>query len=268
MLKFIAIPGLAGGREGGGAGLNSIYRKIEEITLIENVCRPAGLESFYFSNITRPWSYNKNENRRLPETKFILLMKKSLYCKEVVKCLWEICRNSYLSAAFITSLMSFYFQPPDLPLVVLAGLAWLGLSSCYDGAGSGQWLSQTGPDLGWPDTSQEECNLSLSSPPQYWVSPRHWDTECTWNVCRDRILVTMLTFIFPPRRQAEQPQFNFPPNSSSLKTDFYFVWNVECWHRQTGVTQCCYRFMVRLEVIMDTCFVIEKLPSLSRHCSS
>ena len=54
MLKFIAIPGLAGGREGGGAGLNSIYRKIEEITLIENVCRPAGLESFYFSNITRP----------------------------------------------------------------------------------------------------------------------------------------------------------------------------------------------------------------------
>ena len=162
MLKFIAIPGLAGGREG-GAGLNSIYRKIEEITLIENVCRPAGLESFYFSNITRPWSYNKNENRRLPETKFILLMKKSLDCKKVVKCLWEICRNSYLSAAFITSLMSFYFQPPDLPLVVLAGLAWLGLSSCYDGAGSGQWLSQTGPGLGWPDTSQEKCNLSLSS---------------------------------------------------------------------------------------------------------
>ena len=40
--------------ERGGAGLNSIYRKIEEITLIEIVCRPAGLESFYFSNITRP----------------------------------------------------------------------------------------------------------------------------------------------------------------------------------------------------------------------
>ena len=48
MLKFIALPGLAGGGEGGG--INSIYRKIEEITLIENICRPAGLGSFYLCN--------------------------------------------------------------------------------------------------------------------------------------------------------------------------------------------------------------------------
>ena len=46
MLKFIAIQGLVGER----GGINSIYRKIEEITLIENICRPAGLKSFYLSN--------------------------------------------------------------------------------------------------------------------------------------------------------------------------------------------------------------------------
>ena len=50
MLKFIAVLELEGEGGRGRGGINSIYRRIEEITLIENICRPAGLESFYFCN--------------------------------------------------------------------------------------------------------------------------------------------------------------------------------------------------------------------------